>query len=310
MDEIHPDTPVIAKIVQSWNRFWFASQSTRPLARFRIATCMILLLTKLPVFGWLSQGIVGASYPKVQFHLSVAYHVSSEGFYAPYIRWLPPPSDLVHQVFEWAIIIAAASCALGFFARTAAGVVAAGMGYLFFSSQFYYYQHLYLYILCFTAIALSPCDQHLAPFKRKRPSCPPIEYTNSPIPRLVQFSLSAIYLFNAISKTNTPWFSGGVIDYLISNGSAHGPVFDLVRRALPSWAIGSLITGTEYFLSVAIWWPRARRYLIGAGIGLHLAIFCSMYASSLSFQMIALYLLLPLERMATSRTQTAQHHPL
>ena len=278
------------RFAQRWTDFWFGKQPTLVLAIVRIATGCALLLTRSRVYGILSRGADPARLPIDQFHLAASYHIDPQLYVLPYVSWLVVPSYTIHAALETALFVCVFASTIGLLTRLTTASACLIIASLFFSSQLYYHHHLYLYLLCFGLLAISPCGEQLSVDRwRKGAGATPVTMTRHPAVRLFQVLVSCIYLFNAISKTTPEWFSGRVIEHLLALQTIQGHLMEGAVGALPSWLLGSGVVATEYFLAVGFWWPRTRLLAVALGVALHLGIMSAMYVSSFSVQMLSLY---------------------
>jgi hypothetical protein len=111
--------------------------------------------------------------------------------------------------------------------------------------------------------------------------------------RLMQVQLSVIYLATAWTKMRgTTWNDGTAVSYALRVG-------DLERFPVPhlltdSVLVTNLMTygtlATEVALGVLVWNRRARPWVLGLGVALHLGIDYSMRVGFFTFAMLVLYL--------------------
>ncbi len=275
---------------KAWIRFWFAEQSTLVLALIRVGTGAVLLLTKLNLFGLVSQGGIHPIVPATQFHLSSAYAIPSGYFSLPYLSWLSGPSLEVYSALETVLWICVIACTLGFLTAVTTKIVFVVFAYLFFSSQFYYYHHLYVYLLTFGVLAFSPCGEYFALDRWVFRNRTRMDITRNPSIPILQVLIPLVYLFNALSKSVPEWFSGEVIAGLFASGGARGWLVDLVYSRIPPWIAGTAVVLCQYFLGVGFWMRRTRVACVIVGAPLHFVFMSAMYVSSISVQMWVLYL--------------------
>jgi hypothetical protein len=121
--------------------------------------------------------------------------------------------------------------------------------------------------------------------------------------RLLQIQVSVVYLTTVWEKSRGEfWHDGTAVSYALR-------LDDLVRFPLPGWLTESLVVanlltfGTlalELALGVLIWNARARPFVLGAGIVLHVFIDLTLNVGFFSFAIFVLYLaFVPAETMTS-----------
>ncbi len=94
-------------------------------------------------------------------------------------------------------------------------------------------------------------------------------------------TLSAVYLFSALSKLNTDFLSGGVL----------AVATPLSMWGVPPPALAALATGVvfiELLLAAGLWWPPSRRIAVIAGLALHIGIVTLVGAHRIALATFAL----------------------
>lgn len=193
----------------------------------------------------------------------------------PYFPGIPhlPKSLLMPLIALWAI--QAVAFMIGWNTRISGVILATLMGYSFLFDQQAYSNHLYL--LTLLVILLTITDSGAAfsvDARRAKPRENPVGWPVT----LMKFQLTIVYGFAALSKLNTEYLSGSMIESSLRVG---GPL------AIPeSWhgtwvmsaiALASILT--EAFLALAFWSPRWRASAVVIGIGFHITILLTMHTA-------------------------------
>ena len=102
--------------------------------------------------------------------------------------------------------------------------------------------------------------------------------------------LSAVYFWGAVDKLNPGWLRGEKLEAQLLDFLFHSDPPDL-----PGWralliAVSASTVALELALAVGLWFRRARRWLVPAGVGLHLFIYLTLPVNVFSALSLVLYL--------------------
>ncbi|HMI94350.1 MAG TPA: HTTM domain-containing protein [Polyangiales bacterium] len=195
--------------------------------------------------------------------------------------------------------VATVAMLLGFHAQLATGatvvaMIAAGP---IVKAPGWSHHHVSLLISATALIAFTPCGRSYSLDRWRalaradeRGLPPPAELGRLGMQTLIAVQLSAVYFWGAFDKCTLGWLRG---DKLESQLLFH--VFDSDPPDVPGWralmlvlAVGTVLL--ELALAVGLWLPRARRWLIPAGIVLHLSIYIALPVTVFSALSCLLYL--------------------
>jgi hypothetical protein len=195
--------------------------------------------------------------------------------------------------------VATLAMLLGFHAQLAAGgtaiaLIAAGP---IVKAHGWSHHHVYLLISATALIAFTPCgrsyslDRWRALGRAEARGLPrPAERGRLGAQTLIAVQLSAVYFWGAFDKLTPGWLRG---DKLESQLLFY--VFDSDPPDVPGWRALMLLLAVatmllELALAVGLWIPRARRWLIPAGIALHVSIYVALPVTVFSALSLLLYL--------------------
>ena len=253
-------------VVQQWNRFWFEPVPTSTLAIFRIAYGLVVALwtislipDALDFFG--QDGVFPErDLPDGEFSVLTAF-----------------PQDWVVVLSFAVLLVAAIATMLGYHARVAAVVVFVILVSIrrrnpwMMNAGDSLLRHMGLFLMFAPSGAALSLDR----WRRARDRFWDFPRRAPWAMRLIQIQVSFVYLFTVWAKARSEeWLDGTAVFSSLRVG-------DLTRFGVPwSWTeplvIGNLLAyGTlaiELALAVLIWNRRARPWVIGAGIALHLFI--------------------------------------
>lgn len=177
----------------------------------------------------------------------------------PTLDWWPSPTELPLRAMLFAGMLAGVLLALGCFAKWCAGLIAALQVVMLLSDQQLYSSHrILLFLLCCHLIfAQSDAMWSLqARYRGRRPSVPLW-------PQLLMIgAISSLYLFAGISKINSVFLSGDVLQ-------------EQMVVHLPSGfyqVLAFATVATEISLALGIWLRRTRVLAVMVGVGLHVSI--------------------------------------
>ncbi|HKP88567.1 MAG TPA: HTTM domain-containing protein [Thermoleophilaceae bacterium] len=272
-------------MTRAWNRFWFEPEPTSTLALVRIAFGLVVLgwtVALLPdFFAWFgADGIL----PRQPGGIA--------GWWGPLG---PDAPDGVLVGVLIALLVSAACLVVGYRTRLAAVLVFLGL--LAFERRdpwvFDSGDGLLRVIALYLALAPSGAALSLDRARRARERFWEFPARAPWALRLMQVQLSVIYLATVWTKLRgTTWNDGTAVSYALRVG-------DLERFPLPHFVtdsvlIANLMTyGTlaiELAIGVLVWNRRARPWVLGLGVALHLGIEYSMRVGFFTVGMLVLYL--------------------
>jgi hypothetical protein len=107
---------------------------------------------------------------------------------------------------------------------------------------------------------------------------------------LIAVQLSAVYFWGAVDKCTAGWLRGDKFEAQLLQF-----IFDSDPPELAGWrallvlaSVGTV--ALEFALAVGLWFARARRWLIPAGVGLHVFIYVTLPVEVFSALSVLLYL--------------------
>lgn len=185
---------------------------------------------------------------------------------------------------------------LGMFSQVSSLVLAAVLTYASerygAAEPMWHHHHVRLLITSVACIGLSPCGRSYSLDRWRALLRGTAGPERGPLwaVKLVAIQLSAVYFWGAIQKCTGAWMSGDRFEAQLLLF-----IFDSDPPAIPGWhlmvqlfAIGTVVL--ELALAVGLWWPRAQRWLIPAGIGFHLIIYVTLPVTVFSVLSCLLYL--------------------
>ncbi len=259
--------------IRAWDRFWFAPISARPLGAFRVAygvlaICNLGLLMAADTDYWLTDAGL----------LRGAESRALAGPLCPSpLHWVQDPTTV--RLVLVGTLAAAVGLTLGW--RTRAASVLYYLGLLAIHHRNVATASgadVLLMSLAF-CLMLSPCgaayslDARRA--ARSRGGTPADPLIIPWAQRLIQIQIAGLYLVTALLKVNgATWLDGTALHYVLCNREVGR--FDLSALAGYPVLVNLLTYGglaVELSLAVFLWSRPARRWVIPAGLGLHLGIF-------------------------------------
>jgi hypothetical protein len=268
----------------TWNKFFFAPQSTIPIALFRILYGALVIATLLLLHpDWLAWYGVHAweTLPTVQ-QLEPGWRLNLFAILPQDDRWI--------EALFWVFLASAVLLTLGLLTRLNAVVV-----FLCLVSV----QQRNLYILhggdTFLRVAgffliFAPAGAALSLDRRLRPqaaSQPPWAQ------RMIQFELSMLYIAAFCSKIQgAPWLDGTALYYVYH-------LDEIQRFPLPPWLLTPTLLklgtwaalATEFTLGIFIWFRRVRYYVLALGVLFHVAIEYSLNIPLFEWDVLSGYIL-------------------
>lgn len=267
------------RIAALWDTFWFeASFSARILAFLRITFSLIVLyhmrthpLVTAPFFGGTESSYF------------------ADGFYSPYFNFLAPPPYAVFLFLSQCLHVALLLALAGFLTSISL-LVSAGISlYLFMLNKIHYHNHFYSTILVLFLLGFSPCAKVWSIDARLKGGQAPSRVHSWAV-RLLQVTVSLMYLASAASKTIPSWLSGKNLEMLSEYGVTYYRGAFAILKIVPFMWQAIAVVGVEYFLAVGLWCPKLRRWAIVTGILFHICLGATMSIGTFSWQMAALYL--------------------
>ncbi|HTE50220.1 MAG TPA: HTTM domain-containing protein [Kofleriaceae bacterium] len=159
------------------------------------------------------------------------------------------------------------------------------------------HHHVYLMLTAVLCVALTPCgrsyslDRWRAVVAAERAGQPPPPERGLVWAQwLIAVQLTAVYFWGAVDKLNPGWLRGDKFEAQLLSY-----LFDSDPPAMPGWRAMLVVVsvGTvavELALAVGLWFRRARRWLIPAGIALHVFIYLTLPVTVFSALSVLLYL--------------------
>ena len=278
-------------ILAVWNRFFFAEQSPLPLALFRIAYGLLVMVTLLllkadwiPWYGthaWMSLGAMRELEPGLRLNLFTI---------------LPQDDRWVIALF-WIFLASAFLLTIGFLSRLNSIVV-------YFCLASIQQRNLYIlhggdtflrvagfFLIFAPAGAALSVDRLIRVWRGREQSEVPLRRLWAQ--RMIQIELSLVYLTTFCWKLKgAPWIEGSALFYVFH-------LFELQRFPLPDWLLqpGILKLGTwsamvlEFSLGTLIWVKRMRYKILAAGLLFHLSLEYSLNIPMFQWDMLSAYLL-------------------
>lgn len=276
-------TAIVAAVVDGWNRFWFEPVPTSTLAVYRIVLGVIVFAwtaTLVPdlmaLFG--SDGVV-ARQPDIEYAVGVFTHTSSDAV----------------VVAVTVVLLGAAGCVVvGWHTRVASALMFVGVLSLQQRNPLIHNSGDVLILLCTFYLALAPAGAALSLDRRRTAPDAPHEFpARAPWAlRLVQIQICIVYATGVWAKVRgVTWNNGTASSYALR-------IEDLERFPVPAFAWDNLVfvnlvtyatLALEVLLPILVWNRRARPWVLGAGVALHLSIHYSLLVGFFSLTMLACY---------------------
>lgn len=277
--EIRRGLPAIAK---SWQGFWFGPQPMYTLGLVRIAfgaLAVLWTLWLLPLlFEMFGTNGIAPQRPPIAYTWGV------------FDLWSSNPAVLL----GWVVLLAASiALMVGWHSRFAAIVVFVLI--LSFQRRDPWFFNAGDAVVRIEALflAIAPCGAALSLDQRRRTGSFWSAQTlpNWPI-RLMQVQMSIIYVVCVQTKlSGQTWLDGTAVSYALR-------LKDMQRMPVPDWIttnaslMNAATWGTlaiELSLGVLVWNTRARPWVLGAGVLLHLGIDLNIEIGIFSYSMMVLY---------------------
>ena len=167
----------------------------------------------------------------------------------------------------------------------------------FVTDRSWHHHHTFLLISSTLFVALTPCgrsyslDRWLALRRSLQSGFPsPPEVGNLWGLRLIAIQLSTVYFWTAYEKLYWGFLSGARIEHLVYNYYA-GYDYASIPGFSALCCIAAITTVTlEFLLAFGLYIPKFRKYLMLAGIVLHILFYVLLPISTFTLTMILLYL--------------------
>jgi hypothetical protein len=281
----------MSAILAAWNRFFFAERSPLPVALFRIAYGLLVVMTILLLkadwlswygtHAWMSLHTMRELEPGVRLNLFTVF----------------PKDDRWISALFWVFLASAVMLTVGFLSRFNSMAV-----YLCLASI--QQRNLYIthggdtflrvvgFFLVFAPAGAALSVDRLIRVWRGREQ-PEVPARRSWAQRMIQIELSLVYFVTFCWKLKgAAWMEGSALFYIYH-------VFELHRFPVPDWLLepGTLRLGTwsamvlEFSLGTLIWVKRLRYKLLAAGILFHLILEYSLNIPMFQWDVLSGYLL-------------------
>jgi hypothetical protein len=278
----------VTRLMDAWNRFWFAPEPTSSLALFRIAFGLLtfawalaLVPDLLTFFG--RDGIVPHPPPYGELELPWTWGLLDI-----------VPGDAAVVALFGALLAASAALVIGFHTRLASAIVFVAVLSFERRNPFVFNAGDTLIRVMALYLLLAPAGASLSLDRWRRARDRFWEFPRRApwALRLIQVQVSVIYLSTVWEKLQgETWRDGTAVSYALRTD-------DIQRVALPSGIaeselVSAMLTygtlGTELAVGILIWSRRARPFVIVPAILLHLFIDATLTAGFFSAAMLTAY---------------------
>lgn len=274
----------VGPVVDAWNDFWFRPRPTSTLAVVRIAFGAMLLVWALALAPDLM----------VFYSSSGMLHTQVPGPWTWGLLKLFPSKIAVIVAYQL-LLLSALAMILGAWTRVAS--VVAFLTLLSFERRNPFVINTGDWLLRITAFHLmfAPAGASLSVDRWRRH---PQDFWTFPARspwalRLIQIQISVIYTFTLWGKVRgTAWNNGTAVSYALRIG-------DFVRFHLPASMSNSLLLSNiftfstlaiEAAIAALVWNRRARPWVLGMGVLLHLSIEVTLLVGFFSYELFVSYL--------------------
>jgi hypothetical protein len=178
-----------------------------------------------------------------------------------------------------------------------AAVVAVGVWKLGRADESWRHFHVQLLVSALWCVALAPCGRSYSwdrwrALARAEQSGAPAPPEHGPLwaQRLIALQVTAMYFWAAQNKCTIGWLSGGKLEsqLMFHYFDSDPPMIVGWHLMVQTMAVATVVI--EFGLAFGLWWRRARRWLIPAGIGFHLLIYVTFPVTVFSMLTCFLYL--------------------
>lgn len=282
----------INSLFKPWDSFWFGNKDFYNLSLFRVVFGLILLVMysfrHLDVsFYYLDSGILPRDL--IQFVLPE--------FYRPPIMWFPK-SDIGIVILHSCYLAGLAVMVLGVFGRWFQAVLlAVHLAFIFRNPTVIYgadiVSSFWLFYLC---LVDARQDLSILSYFRNKDVIkvrPISDLLNSVAIRLFQIQLCVIYGYTGMEKLKgAPWWEGTALWNVMTNSQMVLMDFSFVLKWPLLIIIGTYFTVIfEVYFPALIWPKKIRRWVLLAGVLLHIGIGITMGLVFFSAVMVAGYIL-------------------
>lgn len=183
----------------------------------------------------------------------------------PVLRWTPAVNDSLAWILIGLWAATALALLVGWRTRRAAAALSATLATVVLLDQQLFSNHLYLMVLLSAMLAIANSGAALSLDARRAGK--QAEISRWPV-WLLQFQVSAVYLFAALAKLNPDFLSGSAVATSLRRV---GPlaVPDAWRSMEPMLILAVLAVCAEAFVALAIWSVRWRPTAFVVALGLH-----------------------------------------
>jgi uncharacterized membrane protein YphA (DoxX/SURF4 family) len=258
----------VKRLAVRWNRFWFEPEPTAPMSLLRSGIGVVVL-------AW-----------------ALTYAPEAATFTGPHA--LAPGGAAPYALVHAALVAAAACLVVGYRPRLAAAVAFLCLAWHHHVDPWALNSGDALMRDVVFLLALAPSRPGLgAPWGL----------------RLVQVQVSVMYVVAAVSKlAGAHWRDGTAVSYplrLPAMTRVNLP-HELTASPLAAHVLTWGVVGTELAIGLLVWHRRARPWVLGAGILLHLGIELTLRVGFFSWVVLACYLaFVPPERAARLLTRAS-----
>lgn len=281
----------MSRLLDAWNRFWFATASSYRLSLLRRFLGLWVICKYIGLYGIYKAHHLRVTLP--DFTSRRQYAMARGRFPAPLdgLEWLSHQPYWLSHGLQVTVFVGAVGMAVGILPRLSAIVTAVAWAGWFLASQNHYSHHGFLLLWMLTIVALSPCGDHvgLQPWLRKRRGWTPPDRPVTGV-RAIQVLLTVTYASAAYGKLGPEWTSGQMIGLLHGRGWTKAPWADdllaLIGSELPTW--GTLVV--EGAWPLLIWFPATRWLAMVSGVAMHATIDALMAVTIFSYMMTSAYL--------------------
>lgn len=279
----------LKSLAEAWNRFFFEPISPVPIALFRIAFSLVVLIDIVLLRSdWLTwfgpRGLVTLKTMQ-QMEAGVRLNVFA----------ILPQTDVWTNVVFWALLVSVLFLAVGLFTRASSVVV-----FLLVASL--HQRNLYItnsgdtllrasaFFLMFAPAGAALSLDRLRNIRRGRED---VEIRPRPpwAQRMIQIELALLYFMTFWSKSQGPaWIDGTALYYVyhldqFRRFPVPGFLQNLFLVRLETW----FTLAVEFSLGVLVWFKELRYYVLALGALLHLSLEYSMNVPMFQWTALAMY---------------------
>lgn len=257
--------PALNRSTSSWDRWWFREAPPHALALFRIIFGSFLL------FYWsLYLPHVGVLFGNTGLAMPVADE--GDGWSAWLLPFIETPSPGLAWVLFSLLLVSFACIAIGVFFRTACSAALLLHGYVWATSQHWFWFTMeQLSIIFLVILVWSGAQKTLSlHIKYRRGSWDAWEPISVLPQRLLALQITATFLGAGWLKMTMPdWQDGTIIVHSFMDRWATPLAFWVARLDLPMWMYDGFAVALRYFeasLPFGLWSPWWKWFLAGAAV--------------------------------------------